>query len=253
MGDFQYITYTNSECREFRPSQDRKKPPQDSSLSVRIINPLILQKEASSAPDINHAGAPPKWFPWSEIWPHPDWALNALTFVLVLVGILQLIVFSIQVLRLRQTIAIMKLIDVGQSQKMTDSIAQASRAADSMGQVAESTRIAADANFKVAMAAEESARAAWESSSAADRTARIMLDTAKRQLRASVSVAPGDLKVLKVDEEIVIEVIATNHGQTPAHKTWYSGHVGIYRNPLPLDSGISEPEKKHRHDGPFPR
>ena len=71
-----------------------------------------------------------------------------------------------------------------------------------------------------------------------------MLDTAKRQLRAYVSVAPGDLKVLKVDEEIVIEVIATNHGQTPAHKTWYSGHVGIYRNPLPLDSGISEPEKK---------
>jgi hypothetical protein len=75
------------------------------------------------------------------------------------------------------------------------------------------------------------------------RTVRVMRRSSERQLRAYVSVEPGEMINLQVGAEIEIEMIITNHGQTPAHKTVHYGSVVIMRNPLPPDFRIGERDK----------
>jgi hypothetical protein len=70
----------------------------------------------------------------TDVW------LVRFTGLLFLVGVIQAIVFIVQANRLKETIAAMKAIDERQSAKVAESIAQATRAAEAMKELAEETK-----------------------------------------------------------------------------------------------------------------
>jgi hypothetical protein len=179
-------------AKDSDPSQTNQRGTEDAPLAVKIVNPADIQPRAAPNPEAGKQDAPPKWWPWPDIWPHPDWALNALTLCLVIIGVLQIWVFGVQASRLKETIRAMKQIDQGQSAKVAETIAQAKRAADEMANsVAEARRSAdamrdvatemgksAKATIEAAVATADGARAAWKGAEEAGQSAVAMNNAA---------------------------------------------------------------------------
>ena len=78
-------------------------------------------------------------------------------------------------------------------------------------------------------------------SHATRRLVRDAKETAKRELRAYVSIAVGEIKIIEVGRETIIEAVGVNHGKTPAHNVRYCGSIEILDHPLPYDFHMSEP------------
>lgn len=115
--------------QDSEPAKTNNRATQEASPDGKIAKPSDLQQKAASDAGTSGKDAPPQWWPWPTIWPHPDWALNGLTFILVVIGFLQSVVFGVQACRLKQTIDTMKDIDERQAKNVGASIAQAARAA----------------------------------------------------------------------------------------------------------------------------
>lgn len=156
-------------AQDHGPSYAGEHGTDSAPLSVKIVNAGDIQPRVTPNPEATKENTPPEWWPWPDIWPHPDWALNGLTLCLVVIGGVQIGVFGLQARRLRQTIDTMKQIDQNQSATVVKSIAEATRAATAMENVAQAMR--------------DNAAAANTTATEAGRTAR----SAARQARAIVN------------------------------------------------------------------
>jgi hypothetical protein len=58
-------------------------------------------------------------------------------------------------------------------------------------------------------------------------------DTAKRQLRAYVSVEPKEVRFLSPEYSPGITILLKNHGSTPARKVTHKSEIAVLPNPLP--------------------
>ena len=79
-------------------------------------------------------------------------------------------------------------------------------------------------------------------------TLRTMRDTAKRELRAYISVNPTILFNYGAVQPIRIECIARNHGQTPAFDINYVVEIDVLPLPLPNGFAFPEPTREVRHN-----
>lgn len=72
--------------------------------------------------------------------------------------------------------------------------------------------------------------------------------TSRRQLRAYVSVNPGEIIQQDNDKNIRFEFqpIFQNVGQTPAYDLWYKSHAGVFSFPLPADFAFDCPHSPWR-------
>jgi hypothetical protein len=98
---------------------------EEKPLVTKIIMPAKTQTEAAQdAEDREEKTSSDRW-------------MVGLTGAIVFVGVVQTVVFGIQARRLKETVLAMKQIDEGQSAKVAESIAQATRAANAMKEVAD--------------------------------------------------------------------------------------------------------------------
>ena len=125
-----------------------------------------------------------------------------------------------------------------QARHMADSVAQAARFATAMENLATEAKKNTAAAFQLASAAEESARAAWGGSVATERTARIMENTAKRQLRAYVVAEIFGVNDFSPTKTAQFEIKIRNTGQTPAYSVAVFAAVEIFTHPLGKDFSI---------------
>jgi hypothetical protein len=95
------------------------------------------------------------------------------------------------------------------------------------------TAAAAYFAYKAAHATHVGAIADQASAAAADKTLKVMQDTSQRELRAYLSVAPGQLGALRKNELPFFLYQITNTGQTPAHSVGHSAEFRIEQYPLP--------------------
>jgi hypothetical protein len=145
-----------------------------------------------------------------------DLHLVIATYILGAVGFLQLVVFGYQAIQLRRTVNAA----IGQSEDMKRSIAEASRSASAMEQVAAHI--------------ETSAKAAIDSVAALrERTAQ--------QMRAYLTVVVGAALYQDRHKGIRFEgkPMLINTGHTPAHKVRYRAKGAIF--PIPLPAGFVFP------------
>jgi hypothetical protein len=122
-----------------------------------------------------------------------------------------------------------------------------------MENVARAMDLSAKAAFENVTASLESVRAAWDSAGVANKTADIMQDTAKRQLRAYVMVT--EATIVGADENGTVQIsrgprgemvniivgpgfrsfiqfIVTNTGETPAHNVRIYGRAKLVTWPI---------------------
>jgi hypothetical protein len=146
-----------------------------------------------------------------------------LTGALALIGMLQLLVFGCQALKLRQTIHAMKEIAAGQTADMQESIAEAARAATAMQEVSKSLEI--------------NAREIVESVKTSKEIAARQRMFGEMQMLAYVSVLIGSGVFQERDKGLRFEANPQlrNTGNTPAHKVRYRVAADILPVQLPKD------------------
>lgn len=128
----------------------------------------------------------------------------------LIVFALQLIVFGYQAIKLRETVASA----TDQTEKMGQSITQATRAADAMDRVAAGVSRSAQASYESVMA---------------------LRQRSALQMRAYLTVNIGSAYYQERDKNVMFGGVPRliNTGQTPAHNVSYTASAAIYPVPLP--------------------
>jgi hypothetical protein len=181
-------------------SQGEPRGTMDAPLVVKVLpSPKTAQEAAEEAQD-------------REEKTSTDRRLMIFTGLLVIVGIGQGIVFAWQRWQLKKTVAIAS----DQSIDMKHSIAEATRAAGAMEEVAKHVAI--------------SAKAAQES-------VATVRDATSRQMRAYLAVLIGAGIYQGREKQFRFEgkPVIVNSGFTPAHKVRYRAHARIMATPVPPD------------------
>jgi hypothetical protein len=197
--------------RANQPNPDQRGA-EDRPLFVKPIIPPKSEKEAAQdQQDRQEKAAADRW-------------MEILTAAIAVIGGIQAVVFGIQARRLKQTVEAMKIIDQGQSAKVTESITQATRAAAAMEKVSESLAINATQiveSVKTTQTMATNQREFWT-----------------RQMRAYISVNPGAV----IDQDTTpgfrfeAQPIVQNDGLTPAYELTFIGHIKLL--PVPLPAGF---------------
>jgi len=167
----------------------------------------------------------------------PDWWMVALTAGLLFIGALQAFVFWIQAGRLKQTIDKMDQIAVGQTNDMAASIAQWSRVADALDDVAKAMALNAEQLQETIGVNHENLAT---SKRIADQQEKIgALQTRAYLAVAYITVVPQNNNTLYRFEP---RMQLTSSGSTPAYKVSSRAVSAVLSHPLPDDFPFPIPD-----------